>query len=203
MLDDFDIEQFAEDEEEPVTHALEDDGFDDEGDSSNKGGGLGRFIAIFMGIGLVLLVIGGFVFYYLRNQQANQNAAADAASQTQIAAEATAAYEEALFAQSATETAFQFAAQSEPTNTPAPANTATPVSQPTQDPRTATVQALLTQASVAQTQAANAQLTITPTPTALPNTGFLDDYGPTGMIFAAMMLIVVIFFSRKIRTQEN
>ena len=201
MLDDFDIEQFAE-EEEPVTHALEDDGFDDDGDGPQKGG-LGRFIAIFMGIGLVLLLIGFGGYTFLKGRQADQNAAANSASQTQIASEATAAYEEALFAQSATETAFQFAAQSQPTNTPVPANTATPVSQPTQDPRTATVQALLTQASVAQTQAANAQLTITPTPTALPNTGFLDDYGPTGMIFAAMMLIVVIFFSRKIRTQEN
>jgi hypothetical protein len=203
MLDDFDIEQFAEDEEEPVTHALEDDGFDDEGDSPKKGGGLGRFLAIFMGIGIVLVVLVGAVYLMMKGRQADQNAAADAASQTQIAAEATSAYEEALFAQSATETAFQFAAQSQPTNTPAPVNTSTPVSQPTQDPRTATVQALLTQASVAQTQAANAQLTITPTPTALPNTGFLDDYGPTGMIFAAVMLIVVIFFSRKIRTQEN
>ena len=201
MLDDFDIEQFAEQEEEPVTHALIDDGEGDDGDSPKRGG-LGRFLAIFMGLGIAVLALGALGYFVFMNGQAGDNAA-DTASQTQIAADATAAYEEALFAQAATETAFQLAAQAEPTATLAIVNTATSVAQPTQDPRTATVEALLTQASVAQTQAANAQLTITPTPTALPNTGFLDDYGPTGMMFAALMLIVVIFFSRRIRTQEN
>lgn len=200
MLDDFDIEQFAEDK--PVEHALLDDDSGDDNDNKS-GGGLFRFVAIFLGVGLAVLALGAVGYFVLMNSRASTNQE-QSASLTQVSMDATAAYDDALLAQAATETAFQFAAQTDPTATLELVNTpVNVVVEATQDPRTATVEALLTQASVAQTQAANAQLTITPTATALPNTGFLDDYGPTGMLFAAMMLVVVIFFSRKIRTSEN
>ena len=117
MLDDFDIEQFAEPEaEEPVAHAFEDDGAGDNGDESPRRGGLGRFLAIFLGLGIAVLALGAIGYFVLMNGR-SQDEAANNASQTQIAAEATAAYEDALMAQAATETAFQFAAQSQPTAT--------------------------------------------------------------------------------------
>jgi len=70
-----------------------------------------------------------------------------------------------------------------PTNTPLVA---------TVDPRTATVSALLTQAALAQQ-------TRSPTPTALPTTGFADQVGIPGLLGLAAILIVVIFLSRRLR----
>ena len=61
----------------------------------------------------------------------------------------------------------------------------------------ATVQALQTQ--MAQGGAG----TGTPTSTALPNSGFADDYGIPGMVGLAAVLIAVIFFSRKLRTSPQ
>jgi hypothetical protein len=57
---------------------------------------------------------------------------------------------------------------------------------------TATVGAALTQAAVAQ-------LTIVPTTTALPNTGFIDDYGVPGLVAMALAFIIVIMLARKLR----
>jgi LPXTG-motif cell wall-anchored protein len=85
-------------------------------------------------------------------------------------------------------------AQSTPTASPTPllaVPTDTPV--PTTDPRTATVAALLT-------QAASAQLTPGPTTTALPSTGFADQVGIPGLVGVAILLIVVIFLARRLRT---
>jgi hypothetical protein len=49
------------------------------------------------------------------------------------------------------------------------------------------------------TQAAAAQLTIVPTSTALPNTGFADDYGVPGMFVMALAFVIVILLSRRLR----
>lgn len=57
---------------------------------------------------------------------------------------------------------------------------------------TATVGAALTQAAVAQ-------LTIVPTTTALPNTGFIDDYGVPGLVAMSLAFIIVILLARKLR----
>jgi type II secretory pathway pseudopilin PulG len=57
---------------------------------------------------------------------------------------------------------------------------------------TATVGAALTQAAVAQ-------LTIVPTTTALPNTGFIDDYGVPGLVAMSLAFIIVIMLARKLR----
>jgi hypothetical protein len=64
----------------------------------------------------------------------------------------------------------------------------------TQDPRTATVAALFTKQA--------ADLTTTPalTGTGLPNTGFADDVGVTGLVALAASLVLVIFLARRLRT---
>ena len=69
--------------------------------------------------------------------------------------------------------------------------TDTPV--PTDDPRTATVAALLTQAAIAQQ-------TAVPTSTALPSTGFADVVGIPGLLGMALLLVVVIFLARRLRS---
>jgi hypothetical protein len=102
-----------------------------------------------------------------------------------------------------------------PTATPLPTatNTATPKPQPTNvvaqatstntvavtavDTRTATVAALLT-------QAAQAKLTSTflPSPTALGRTGFAEDVGIPGLVGVTLLLLVVIFLVRRMRTSS-
>lgn len=91
-----------------------------------------------------------------------------------------------------------------PTNTqPPPTATASPtpviaptdtpmLEEPTQDPRTATVAALLT-------MQAGGGTTITPTVTALPDTGFMDDIGVPGLLIMAAALILVILLARRLR----
>lgn len=88
-----------------------------------------------------------------------------------------------------------------PTKTAAPTNTAvvarpsgaSPTPLPTQDPRTATVAALFT-------QAAEAQKTVVPTSTALPQSGFADEVGLPGLAALTMALLVVVFLARRLRT---
>ena len=108
------------------------------------------------------------------------------------------------------------------TNTPTmtlipPTATTTPTSvvavptdeagSPTPNSRTATVAALLT-------QAAEAQLTITGTPSALPDTGFMDEIvvpgvgnlalviGVPGLIIVSLVLVGVIILARRLRSSD-
>jgi hypothetical protein len=93
------------------------------------------------------------------------------------------------------------------TSTPAPTSTATPVLAPTNTPvtegptstpdvdATATVAALLTQ----QAQGTD-EPTPVPTSTALPDTGFADDFGVPGLALIAGVLLVIIILSRRLRT---
>jgi hypothetical protein len=105
----------------------------------------------------------------------------------------------AQVAQALTSTA-QAASFPTETITPPPSQTpviaqATVTSTPstvTPDPATATVGAALT-------QAAQAQLTIVPTTTALPGTGIADQYGAPGLVLAGMVLVAVIFLARRLR----
>jgi hypothetical protein len=83
------------------------------------------------------------------------------------------------------------------TNTVPPSNTpviaqATNTSSPTPDPATATVAA-------AFTQIAASTGTVIATSTALPNTGFADDIGASGLLMLATALVVVIFLVRRLR----
>lgn len=75
----------------------------------------------------------------------------------------------------------------EPTDTPEP-------SQLTLEAQTATAQA---QATLdAQQQATN---TPTPTPTALPETGFADEAGLPGLLALGAVLVIVVFVARRMR----
>lgn len=96
----------------------------------------------------------------------------------------------------------------EPSNTPTltPSNTATPVLAPTNTPTpsdgtpdpaaTETVAALLT-------QQAGGGATLVPTATALPDTGFADDFGVPGLVLIAAVLVVIIILSRRLRTSTT
>lgn len=81
-----------------------------------------------------------------------------------------------------------------PTVTPPFVQDVTATITVTQDPQTATVAA-------ANTQAAQAQLTITalPTSTLLPDTGFFDDAGAPGLFVMAVALVLVILLARRLR----
>ena len=57
---------------------------------------------------------------------------------------------------------------------------------------TATVGAALTQAAIAQ-------LTVIPTSTLLPDTGFVDDFGVPGLVVMALAFIMVILLARRMR----
>ncbi len=143
--------------------------------------------------GIVLLTIACFAVYALfiaPGQQKNQQQA--------LAAQST---QNAQVQQALTSTA---QALSLPTETLTPSPTFTPVvavasatntpsTTNTPDPSTATVAAALT-------QAAQAQLTVVPTSTALPGTGFADQYGAPGLVVMGMVLIAVIFLARRLRT---
>ncbi|MFL7813997.1 MAG: hypothetical protein AB8I40_10020 [Anaerolineales bacterium] len=95
-----------------------------------------------------------------------------------------------------------------PSNTPTltPSNTATPVLAPTNTPTpsdgtpdpaaTETVAALLT-------QQAGGDATLVPTATALPDTGFADDFGVPGLVLIAAVLVVIIILSRRLRTSTT
>ncbi|MDH3944173.1 MAG: hypothetical protein OEV06_08780 [Anaerolineae bacterium] len=81
---------------------------------------------------------------------------------------------------------------------------ATVTGGPTVHPATATVQVLLTQAAIAQTQAAQDILTVTPTATTgLPDTGFADDIGLIGMFALTAALVLVIVFARRLRASNS
>lgn len=116
---------------------------------------------------------------------------------------------------------------SAPSATPKPTNTTAPTS--TVDPdqaRTATVVAFLTQSARGSSGTQIAQITATATrgttqgartptstlsrsattfrtPTALPTTGFADDVGLPGMLGLAVALIIIVFFSRRLRLSSH
>ena len=90
-----------------------------------------------------------------------------------------------------------------PTPTLTPTKTSTPVLAPTNtpddsiDPATSTVAALLTQQA-----AGGAGGTPVPTATALPATGFAEDFGVPGLLLVAGVLMVVIILSRRLRSSS-
>ena len=141
--------------------------------------------------GIVLLSIACLAGYALlilpRQTAANQQAATAQAVQNLQVAQALTATSQALSIPTATITP-------PPTQTPviAQATATTVPATNTPDPATATVGAALT-------QAAQAQLTHIPTSTALPGTGFADQYGAPGLVILGMALIAVIFLARRLR----
>jgi cytoskeletal protein RodZ len=154
---------------------------------------------------IALLAIAAYAIVYLPGR--------DTARQTQdaaIYATNTAVAEEAqltAIAKQVTNTP-TFTATLPPTNTPTrtPTKTSTPVLAPTNTPdeseltpesATETVSALLTQ------QAGGGAGTPVPTATALPATGFADDFGVPGLLLIAGVLMVVIILSRRLRTTST
>jgi len=143
-----------------------------------------------------LVCIAVYALYFVPQRRAQLSGQVDQvnAQNTQIAAAIT-----------QTSIAAAFTATYTPTEpvTATPTQTSTPVvviptgtTMATQDPRTATVAALLTQAAAGQ-QTVGPR---TPTATALPVTGFADEVGLPGMLGLAILLILVIFLTRRLRT---
>ena len=160
-------------------------------ESSNR-----TFLFVAGALGLLvllgLLCIGGYVFF--RNSS-NQQAESTAIVQvTQQQATVQAGVTQTIVAQNLTQTA-AVTNTVPPTNTPVIAQ-ATATASPTPDPATATVAAAFTQLAVS-TQ------TIIPTSTALPNTGFVDEFGAPGLMLAAVALVVVIFLVRRLRSSPS
>lgn len=195
MLDDFEID-YPEDE----TY-LDDE---DEG-----GPGPDRKFVIIAGAigGAIILLIACIAVYFLYIRDAFPNEAAQTETAAAIIATENMAQTQAVIASIPAAT-FTPLPTEIPTNTPTATEepeetlvTATTEGGPTADPRTATVQALLTQAALAQTQAAEAILTVTATPTstALPDTGFADDVGIPTLLGMTALLIIVIFVARRLR----
>jgi type II secretory pathway pseudopilin PulG len=154
---------------------------------------------------IALLAIAAYAVLYLPSRQTGQ--------QTQVSeinATNTAVAEEAQLTAIAKQITFTptFTATLPPTHTPTltPSSTSTPVLAPTNtpepvetgagDPATATVAALLT-------QQAGGGATPIPTATALPDTGFADDFGVPGLVLGAGVLLVIIILSRRLRTSSS
>ena len=190
-----------DDDDQPDMGSPMGDPDDDQPDDSESGNrSTFTIIAIVIG-GIILLSLICMAVAVVIWLPAQNNARA-----TQQAA-ALAAQTEAIVAQQQTEEA-----QATPTLPPTPVltdtptstpvivfATETPVSETTQDPATATVEAL-------QTQLASAQLTVTSqpsptlgTPPALSQTGFADEVGLPGLFIVAVILLGVILLARRLR----
>ena len=141
---------------------------------------------------LGLLCIAGYLF--LRNGTNQQNDATAIAQVTQQQATVQAGVTQTIIAQNQTQTA-AVTNTVPPTNTPVIAE-ATSTFTPSPAPATVTVAA-------AFTQLANSTQTIIPTSTALPNTGFADDFGAPGLMLVAVALIAVIFLVRRLRSSPS
>lgn len=141
---------------------------------------------------LGLLCIAGYLFF--RNSTNQQNDATIVAQVTQQQATVQAGVTQTLISQNLTQTA-AVTNTVPPTNTPVIAE-ATATFTATSNPATATVGA-------AFTQIANSTQTIIPTSTALPNTGFVDEFGAPGLMLAAVALIAVIFLVRRLRSSPS
>ncbi len=141
---------------------------------------------------LILVSVGCFAYYGLVAIP-NQQKARQAQESTQVAQ--IVEVNDALTA-SAIAAIPNATATFVPTATP-PFAQETPTAAEVVEPLTATVVA-------ANTQVAQAQMTITslPTSTLLPDTGFFDDAGAPGLFVMALALVVVILLARRLRVSS-
>ncbi len=190
-----------DDDDQPDMGSPMGDPDDDQPDDSESGNrSTFTIIAIVIGgiilVSLICMAVAVVIWLPAQNNARATQQAAALAAQT-----------EAIVAQQQTEEA-----QATPTLPPTPVltdtptstpvivfATETPVSETTQDPATATVEAL-------QTQLASAQLTVTSqpsptlgTPPALSQTGFADEVGLPGLFIVAVILLGVILLARRLR----
>jgi cytoskeletal protein RodZ len=155
---------------------------------------------------IALLAIAAYAVLYLPSRDTGQQTQVAGINATNTAVAKAAQLTSVAFIATATSTP---TATSPPTATPtmtpsststpvlAPTNTPEPTDENTPDPATETVAALLTQ------QAAGDDATLVPTSTALPDTGFADDFGVPGLLLVAGILMVIIILSRRLRASTN
>ncbi len=199
-MDDYNDFEFDDEESAEEFDSFED--FDDS--SSQEGGDSNRTFWVVAGIlgavlvlALVCMVIYAMVFMPQRRDAQSTQAAEINMQNTSVAmaAEMTAQAQAWTYTPTITNTPEPVTPTPSKTPVLAPTDTPSTGTEVTQDPRTATVSALLTQ------QAGG--LTTTPTTTQLPDTGFADDVGIPGMIALAAALVVVIFLARRLRTANS
>jgi len=171
------------------------------GNGNGNGNGNRSFLIIAGVLGgimvLALLCIAGLaLFRYLPGQRSAQSV--NATNEAQATAIALGASQTASAPKSTSTSTATRQPTAIPTNTKAPTNTPVivlgPTKSPTIDIAVATRNALLTQA------AQPSDTPIQPTSTALPNTGIADELGTPGLIAAALVLVVIIFLMRRLRT---
>jgi len=199
-MDDFSDFEFDDDQD-----AEEFDSYDDfeAGEPEDESDGNRTFwlIAGILGavlvLALVCMVVYAMVFMPQRRDAQSTQAAEINIQNTSVAEAAAKTAQAQAWTYTPTVTNTQEPVTATPSQTPVLAPTDTPETgtEATQDPRTATVSALLTQ------QAGG--LTTTPTTTQLPDTGFADDVGIPGMIALAAALVMVIFLARRLRTTSS
>ncbi|WKZ36923.1 MAG: hypothetical protein QY332_03165 [Anaerolineales bacterium] len=162
-----------------------------------------RTFLIAVGIlgGIILISLACLVGVYLFGSQTSTNA-----QQTQIANATQTAQAANEFVSMALTATFE-ASIILPTATLEPTTTSVvnvPTATETPDPNAVggTPAAATATVGAALTQAAAAQLTIIPTTTALPNTGFMDDYGVPGLVVMALAFVIVILLARTLRSNN-
>ncbi len=185
---------------------------EEEEEEEKPGGNRGFMLAVgIIAAVVVLMVILGVVYAFViapnaRASQSQQVAQVNAQN-TAIAMQGTATemYNEAMRAQKATLDAMPTATKP-PTNTPVVAPTHTNTPAPTQPPaataangQTETVVAFSTMAAGTLTAQATLGLTPQPTATGLADTGIMDEIGFPWVIGLAVLLVVVIIVSRRLR----
>jgi cytoskeletal protein RodZ len=185
-----------------------DEEFADETEEGDDGEGSNRIFLIALAVLSILVflgvICGGFLFW--RNSQSGERTAQETQN-AEINAQNT------MVAEAAGQTQVALSWTDTPTVTPVPSQTPTPTSvvilptatsgEATVNPATATIAALLTQAASQPTLDPGVTITVFPTPTGLPNTGFFDDYGVAGLITLTLAAIAIIFLARRLRTADR
>ena len=147
--------------------------------------------------GIILIAVACLVGFIVLNRGATQATDAASVAATETAIASSNFINDALTATAAASllpTATQPPTATSVVNLPTATTTsvADGNNASTQVAATATVGAALTQAAIAQ-------LTIVPTTTALPQTGFVDDVGVPGLTVMALAFIIVILMARRLR----
>ena len=197
-MDDF--SDFTFEDEDDAEDFEDFDDFEDDGDEEQSDNRTFLLVAGILGailiLALVCMAIYAMVFMPQRRDAQSTQAAQINIQNTDVAMAAAMTAQAQAWTPTPTVTGAPapITATSSPTPVVAPTDTPPSGGQATVDPRTATVAALLTQ------QAGGG---LTPTATALPDTGFADDFGIPGMLALAAALVVVIFLARRLRTSSS
>jgi len=187
---------------------LDDEYLDDDENRGNEGGNRNFLLiaGILGGITVVAILCLGGIFLYQNTQNNRAGSMTEIAYQTATQVEIEMAIQETAVAAAWTDT---------PTVTPEPSETPEPTEvvvlpsateeSATENPATATIAALLTQAAQQPTTTGGAGITITAlvTATGLPSTGIFDDLGVTSLILLAFFAIIVIFLARRLRSANS